>query len=92
MRGLLKASGPLSLLVSLAECGTDSSSERVDGGTAASGGSNAAGGTDGKTWTPYQGGAQKFTDGPAAMAFDPANRILYSANWAAGFWALKVLN
>jgi hypothetical protein len=47
--------------------------------------------TDGLTWTPYQGGAQTFSDGPYSMAFDPVNRIIYSANWDAGFWALKVL-
>jgi hypothetical protein len=47
--------------------------------------------SDGLTWTPYQSGAQKFTDGPYLMRFDPANRIMYSANWDAGLWALKVL-
>ncbi|HEX7668973.1 MAG TPA: hypothetical protein VF395_05300 [Polyangiaceae bacterium] len=47
--------------------------------------------TDGVTWTPYREGAQKFTDGPCSMRFDPVNRILYSANWGAGLWALKVL-
>jgi photosystem II stability/assembly factor-like uncharacterized protein len=47
--------------------------------------------TDGVTWTLYQGGAQTFTDGPCSMRFDPVNRILYSANWDGGLWALKVL-
>jgi photosystem II stability/assembly factor-like uncharacterized protein len=47
--------------------------------------------TDGVNWTNYQGGAQKFSDGPYTMRFDPVNRILYSANWRAGLWALKVL-
>jgi hypothetical protein len=42
------------------------------------------------TWTPYNGGAQKFTDGPFEMAFDAANGILYSANWGNGILALKV--
>jgi hypothetical protein len=46
--------------------------------------------TDGLTWAPYRGGAQTFSDGPFAMRFDPANRILYSANWDAGLWALRV--
>jgi photosystem II stability/assembly factor-like uncharacterized protein len=43
---------------------------------------------DGATWTPYSG--QTFADGPYRMAFDPINRILYSANWNSGVWALKV--
>jgi hypothetical protein len=46
--------------------------------------------SDGLTWTPYQGGTQKFTDGPYRMVFDPINRIMYSSNWDAGLWALKV--
>jgi hypothetical protein len=46
--------------------------------------------TDGTTWTPYMGGSQKFSDGPFKMDFDPVNRIIYSANWDAGLWALKV--
>jgi hypothetical protein len=44
--------------------------------------------SDGTTWTDYS--SQKFTDGPYRMAFDPTNRIIYSANWNAGVWALKV--
>jgi hypothetical protein len=50
--------------------------------------------TDGLTWAPYdplQKGAQTFTDGPFMMKFDAGRGILYSANWNAGFWALKVL-
>jgi photosystem II stability/assembly factor-like uncharacterized protein len=47
--------------------------------------------SDGVNWTPYQGGAQTFVDGPATMRFDATNRILYSASWDAGVWALKVL-
>jgi hypothetical protein len=47
--------------------------------------------SDGVQWTPYQGGAQLFSDGPYTMRFDPVNRIVYSANWRAGLWALKVL-
>jgi photosystem II stability/assembly factor-like uncharacterized protein len=46
---------------------------------------------DGTTWTAYQGGAQKFGNGPATMVFDPIQRIVYSANWDTGCWALKVL-
>lgn len=44
---------------------------------------------DGLTWAPMPGG-QKFTDGPFTMLFDSGNRIMYSANWDAGFLALKV--
>jgi hypothetical protein len=44
--------------------------------------------SDGTKWTEYN--SQKFTDGPYRMAFDPMNRIVYSANWNAGVWALKV--
>ena len=44
--------------------------------------------SDGITWTAYN--AQKFADGPYRMAFDSTNRIVYSANWNAGVWALKV--
>lgn len=33
--------------------------------------------TDGITWTAYN--SQKFSDGPYRMAFDPVNRIVYSA-------------
>jgi hypothetical protein len=47
--------------------------------------------TDGLTWTPYQGGAQNFDNGPFTMHFDKVNRIMYSANWDAGLWALAVL-
>jgi hypothetical protein len=46
--------------------------------------------SDGVTWTPYQSGTQTFTDGPYMMRFDPVDRIIYSANWDAGLWALKV--
>ena len=42
-------------------------------------------------WTPYQNGAQLFDNGPFLMKFDSVNRIMYSANWRVGFWALKVL-
>jgi hypothetical protein len=48
--------------------------------------------SDGTKWAPYQGGAQKFGNGPYTMRFDAINRIMYSANWGAGFWALKVLD
>jgi photosystem II stability/assembly factor-like uncharacterized protein len=45
----------------------------------------------GASWTPYQGGAQKFSDGPFMMRYDAVNQIMYSANWRSGFWALKVI-
>jgi photosystem II stability/assembly factor-like uncharacterized protein len=44
--------------------------------------------SDGTQWTPYNG--QTFGDGPYRMAFDPVNRVLYSANWNDGVWALRV--
>jgi hypothetical protein len=46
--------------------------------------------TDGTTWTPYQGGAQKFVAEPFEMFFDSTNGIMYSANWE-GLFALKIL-
>lgn len=45
----------------------------------------------GNSWTPYQGGAQTFNNGPFIMRFDANNGIMYSANWRTGVWALKVL-
>jgi hypothetical protein len=45
----------------------------------------------GNSWTPYQGGSQKFNDGPYVMNYDAANGIMYSANWRTGIWALKVI-
>jgi hypothetical protein len=47
--------------------------------------------SDGATWAPYASDSRTFTNGPYRMRFDPANQILYSANWDAGIWALKVL-
>jgi hypothetical protein len=50
--------------------------------------------SDGLTWSeydPHGTGAQTFIDGPFVMRFDAANGILYSANWDAGLWALKVM-
>jgi hypothetical protein len=44
--------------------------------------------SDGTMWSDYN--TQKFTNGPYRMAFDSVNRIVYSANWNAGVWALKV--
>jgi hypothetical protein len=44
--------------------------------------------SDGVTWTPYND--QTFFDGPYRMAFDPIHRVVYSANWNSGVWALKV--
>ncbi|HVW26957.1 MAG TPA: hypothetical protein VHC69_16430 [Polyangiaceae bacterium] len=46
----------------------------------------------GGPWAKYQNGAQTFNDGPFTMRFDSANRIIYSANWKTGVWALKVLD
>jgi hypothetical protein len=41
-----------------------------------------------QSWTAYNN--QTFYEGPFEMAFDSANRILYSSNIRAGIWALKV--
>jgi hypothetical protein len=49
---------------------------------------------DGLNWSeydPHGTGPQTFIDGPFVMRFDKANGILYSANWDAGLWALKVM-
>jgi hypothetical protein len=46
--------------------------------------------TDGTTWTQYKGGAQPIPNGPYRMRFDKVNRIMYTANWDSGLWALKV--
>jgi len=46
---------------------------------------------DGAIWTPYRGGAQRFSNGPFEMALDPDRRIIYSANWGNGVLALRVL-
>lgn len=43
---------------------------------------------DGVTWTEQND--QRFSDGPYRMDFDPVNRIVYSANWNEGVWALAV--
>jgi hypothetical protein len=51
--------------------------------------------TDGVNWSAYNPlntGAQTFRNGPYRMRFDKVNRIIYSANWNAGVWALKVLD
>lgn len=44
--------------------------------------------TDGLTWSTQTGG-QTFSDGPFRMQFDAVSRIVYSANWDSGLWALK---
>jgi photosystem II stability/assembly factor-like uncharacterized protein len=44
--------------------------------------------SSGTTWAKYSN--QTFTNGPAMMRFDAANRIMYTVNWGAGVWALKV--
>lgn len=46
--------------------------------------------TDGTSWTLYQSGTQRFSDGPYVMRFDKVNRIMYAACWNAGLWALKL--
>jgi hypothetical protein len=48
--------------------------------------------TDGVHWTPYQNGAQTFSDGPTKYDFDETNRILYASSWGAGVWALRVID
>lgn len=47
--------------------------------------------TNGASWDSYLGGTQIFNNGPAYMAFDKVNRILYAPVWYDGLWALKVL-
>ena len=44
--------------------------------------------SDGLAWKQFND--QKFIDGPNMLKFDAANGIMYSANWKAGLWALKV--
>jgi hypothetical protein len=46
--------------------------------------------SDGSTWTQYND--QTFSDGPFIMRFDAINRVMYSANWDAGLWALEVVD
>jgi photosystem II stability/assembly factor-like uncharacterized protein len=43
---------------------------------------------DGVNWTTFND--QTFSDGPYRMAFDEVKRIVYSANWNDGVWALLV--
>jgi photosystem II stability/assembly factor-like uncharacterized protein len=43
---------------------------------------------DGATWTELN--AQRFDNGPYRLRFDSVNGVMYSANWQAGVWALKV--
>ena len=45
---------------------------------------------DGLTWTAYKGGTQKFSSAPFEMHYDPVNRVMYSASWSDGLFALKV--
>ena len=42
-------------------------------------------------WTGYQGSAQTFTNGPFQLLYDSTNGLMYSANWNAGLWVLKVI-
>jgi hypothetical protein len=46
---------------------------------------------DGASWAAFENGDQKFDNGPYRMRFDAVNKIVYSANWNAGIWALKSL-
>jgi hypothetical protein len=45
--------------------------------------------SDGLKWVPYAD-TTKPSRSPLNIRFDPVNGILYSANWDAGLWALKV--
>lgn len=44
---------------------------------------------DGHTWEPLNPD-QVFTNGPMAFAFDPQTHTLYSSNWDAGVWRLRL--
>jgi hypothetical protein len=46
--------------------------------------------SDGLSWAQYNGGDQKFGNGPFSMSYAPGPGIIYSANWDAGVWALKI--
>ena len=46
--------------------------------------------SDGTTWSPYHANETFPENGPMSMAFDPANGIIYSSNWRAGVWRLKI--
>lgn len=51
---------------------------------------SAEGGSDeGSVWAAYS--AQTLPQGPFRMVFDGTNKIIYSANWGGGAWALNVL-
>jgi hypothetical protein len=45
--------------------------------------------SDGAKWSLYAD-TTKPTRGPIRMRFDQVNRIVYSTNWDAGVWALKL--
>jgi hypothetical protein len=49
-------------------------------------------GVNWKEYNPLGTGSQKFDNGPYTLAFDKVNRIIYSANWCAGLWALRVVD
>jgi photosystem II stability/assembly factor-like uncharacterized protein len=44
---------------------------------------------DGTRWTPLNPD-QVFENGPMSMTFDPESRTLYSSNWNAGVWRLRL--
>jgi hypothetical protein len=44
--------------------------------------------SDGTSWVAMN--SQTFRDGPYRMSYDTTNGVVYSANWNARVWALKV--
>ena len=44
---------------------------------------------DGERWTPLNPD-QVFENGPMSMTFDPESRTMYSSNWNAGVWRLRL--
>jgi len=46
---------------------------------------------DGDTWKAYNDQAN-ISRGPYIMDFDRVSRIMYSASWEAGLWALRVID
>ena len=44
---------------------------------------------DGARWTPLNPD-QVFENGPMSMTFDPESRTMYSSNWNAGVWRLRL--
>lgn len=44
--------------------------------------------TDGLHWAPYN--SQTFRDGPMSMVYDARHHTLYSSNWNAGVWKIRL--